>query len=281
MGKVNGKTFVVPHGKLDIYAKDYYSAHSDDTITSREHVKKHNPGFSDEEIDAVHAHVNKEHQRKLEESMTLDLNEAKEKYLKAYPKHSADDVKVHLSEDIELDEAHQSDYSWHRELQKSDKPLPGHAYHQSSDSELHQVHSFHSKKAIEKTRTDPQAAKRHQEYADNAKQVLDYRKKTMNEEKLSSAEKEKKEEIVKAMKKDKAGFVERYGNRAKEVMYATATKKAKELKENHDSLSVVKELIHEAAFTRRHFRQVADIIKNHPDPKKRHERSNGGKSHEQ
>jgi hypothetical protein len=271
MGKVNGKTFVVPHGKLDIYAKDYYSAHSDDTITSREHVKKHNPGFSDEEIDAVHAHVNKEHQRKLEESMTLDLNEAKEKYLKAYPKHSADDVKVHLSEDIELDEAHQSDYSWHRELQKSDKPLPGHAYHQSSDSELHQVHSFHSKKAIEKTRTDPQAAKRHQEYADNAKQVLDYRKKTMNEEKLSSAEKEKKEEIVKAMKKDKAGFVERYGNRAKEVMYATATKKAKELKENHDSLSVVKELIHEAAFTRRHFRQVADIIKNHPDPKKRHE----------
>lgn len=501
MGKVNGKTFVVPHGKLDIYAKDYYSAHSDDTITSREHVKKHNPGFSDEEIDAVHAHVNKEHQSKLEESMTYDLNEskeyrlpsgevdhkkvdaqykrnesqnkhmanavllakhygtedevataqkhlddgkkaghnvhyaensklhidllnkmrkargqkeiheevetppiqvrsaytkayakhhmkgrtearnasyaevekkhgpvmtaklkafhdhneqsiseekdvfakhqiniakktlrmhpaaaavlggpdheesrkilkkhgwsdeqikkhelseekkydifhkgeyhvsttqsktakeAKEKYLKAYPKHSADDVKVHLSEDIELDEAHQSDYSWHRELQKSDKPLPGHAYHQSSDSELHQVHSFHSKKAIEKIRTDPQAAKRHQEYADNAKQVLDYRKKTMNEEKLSGAQKEKKEEIVKAMKKDKAGFVERYGDRAKEVMYATATKKAKELKEG-GSLDIVKELIHEAAFTRRHFRQVADIIKNHPDPKKRHE----------
>ena len=78
MGKVNGKTFVVPHGKLDIYAKDYYSAHSDDTITSREHVKKHNPGFSDEEIDAVHAHVNKEHQNKLEESMTYDLNESKE-----------------------------------------------------------------------------------------------------------------------------------------------------------------------------------------------------------
>lgn len=501
MGKVNGKTFVVPHGKLDIYSKDYYSAHSDDTITSREHVKKHNPGFSDEEIDAVHAHVNKEHQRKLEESMTYDLNEskeyrlpsgevdhkkvdaqykrnesqnkhmanavllakhygtqdevataqkhlddgkkaghnvhyaensklhidllnkmrkargqkeiheevetppiqvrsaytkayakhhmkgrtearnasyaevekkhgpemtaklkafhdhneqsiseeqdvfakhqiniakktlrmhpaaaavlggpdheesrkilkkhgwsdeqikkhelseekkydifhkgeyhvsttqsktakeAKEKYLKAYPKHSADDVKVHLSEDTELDEAHQSDYSWHRELQKSDKPLPGHAYHQSSDSELHQVHSFHSKKAIEKIRTDPQAAKRHQEYADNAKQVLDYRKKTMNEEKLSGAQKEKKEEIVKAMKKDKAGFVERYGDRAKEVMYATATKKAKELKEG-GSLDIVKELIHEAAFTRRHFRQVADIIKNHPDPKKRHE----------
>lgn len=606
MGKVNGKTFVVPHGKLDIYAKDYYSAHSDDTITSREHVKKHNPGFSDEEIDAVHAHVNKEHQSKLEESMTYDLNEskeyrlpsgevdhkkvdaqykrnesqnkhmanavllakhygtedevataqkhlddgkkaghnvhyaensklhidllnkmrkargqkeiheevetppiqvrsaytkayakhhmkgrtearnasyaevekkhgpamtaklkafhdhneqsiseeidvfakhqiniakktlrmhpaavavlggpdheesrkilkkhgwsdeqikkhelseeveelnestgtklktitshvglsrwfdevdpvnvghisahhmqhipspyshtpanvvynwkgnnvivketkhkhfeihsvpkeakihgtsdeatkeyseyrklheekkydifhkgeyhvsttqsktakeAKEKYLKAYPKHSADDVKVHLSEDTELDEAHQSDYSWHRELQKSDKPLPGHAYHQSSDSELHQVHSFHSKKAIEKIRTDPQAAKRHQEYADNAKQVLDYRKKTMNEEKLSGAQKEKKEEIVKAMKKDKAGFSERYGDRAKEVMYATATKKAKELKEG-GSLDIVKELIHEAAFTRRHFRQVADIIKNHPDPKKRHE----------
>lgn len=492
MGKVNGKTFVVPHGKLDIYSKNYYQSHSDDVVTSREHVKKHNPGFSDEEIDAVHSHVNNEHQKQLEESMTQDLNEAKEyhmpdggvdhkkvdrqykrnenqnkhmenavllakhygdeddvkmaekhladgekaghnvhyaensklhigllnkmrkargqkeiheandvfakhqiniakktlrmhpsaaailggpnheesrkilkkhgwsdeqikkhelseeveqldestntklktitshvglsrwfdevdpvdaghisahhmqhipspyshtpanvvynwkgnnvivketrhkhfevhsvpkeatihgttdqatkeysdyrklneekkydiyhkgeyhvsttqsktakeakeKYLKAYPKHNEMDVKVHLSEESQLHEVDSGDFRLHK--QHSEKPLPGHSYHQSSDSELHQLHTFHSKKAIEKIRTDPQGAKRHQEYADNAKQILDHRKKTMNEH----------------------------------------------------TTSIVKQLIHEAAFTRRHFRQVADIIKNHPDPKKRHE----------
>jgi hypothetical protein len=38
----------------------------------------------------------------------------------------------------------------------------------------------------------------------------------------------KKEEIVKSMKKGLSGFKERYGDRAKEVMYATATKNAKD-----------------------------------------------------
>jgi hypothetical protein len=37
---------------------------------------------------------------------------------------------------------------------------------------------------------------------------------------------EKKEDIVKGMKKGMKGFKERYGERAKEVMYATATKRA-------------------------------------------------------
>ena len=47
------------------------------------------------------------------------------------------------------------------------------------------------------------------------------------EKTLTKPEKEKKEEIVKSMKKDKKGFEARYGDRAKEVMYATATKIAK------------------------------------------------------
>jgi len=47
------------------------------------------------------------------------------------------------------------------------------------------------------------------------------------EKTLTKPEKEKKEEIVKSMKKDKKGFQARYGDRAKEVMYATATKIAK------------------------------------------------------
>jgi len=43
---------------------------------------------------------------------------------------------------------------------------------------------------------------------------------------LTSAEKEKREKIVKSMKKGIAGFKDRYGERAKNVMYATATKQA-------------------------------------------------------
>jgi len=36
----------------------------------------------------------------------------------------------------------------------------------------------------------------------------------------------KREDIVKGMKKNIAGFKQRYGERAKSVMYATATKQA-------------------------------------------------------
>ena len=48
----------------------------------------------------------------------------------------------------------------------------------------------------------------------------------LEERKMSDAEMEKKEDIVKGMKKGMKGFKERYGERAKEVMYATATKQA-------------------------------------------------------
>jgi hypothetical protein len=49
----------------------------------------------------------------------------------------------------------------------------------------------------------------------------------IDERTLSAAETKKKEEVVKSMKKKLSGFRERYGKRAKEVMYATATKVAK------------------------------------------------------
>jgi hypothetical protein len=53
----------------------------------------------------------------------------------------------------------------------------------------------------------------------------------LNEKTLTSAETAKKEQIVKSMKKNLAGFQQRYGERAKEVMYATATKQAKKVAE--------------------------------------------------
>ena len=48
----------------------------------------------------------------------------------------------------------------------------------------------------------------------------------IEERALSEPETKKKEEIVMSMKKGMAGFKERYGDRAKSVMYATATKQA-------------------------------------------------------
>jgi hypothetical protein len=52
-------------------------------------------------------------------------------------------------------------------------------------------------------------------------------KEGIKERTLTPAESKKKEEVVKSMKKKLSGFRERYGKRAKEVMYATATKVAK------------------------------------------------------
>ena len=47
-----------------------------------------------------------------------------------------------------------------------------------------------------------------------------------NEDEMTKSEVDKKEKIVKGMKKDKAGFRKRYGKDADAVMYATATKLA-------------------------------------------------------
>lgn len=50
----------------------------------------------------------------------------------------------------------------------------------------------------------------------------------VNERELTKGETKEKERIVKGMKKSFAGFRARYGDRAKSVMYATATKAAKD-----------------------------------------------------
>ena len=63
--------------------------------------------------------------------------------------------------------------------------------------------------------------------ADNIKkQIIDISK-DLEERSLTEPEMKKKEQIVKSMKKGMTGFKERYGERAKSVMYATATKQAK------------------------------------------------------
>lgn len=49
---------------------------------------------------------------------------------------------------------------------------------------------------------------------------------TLFEKKMTTAQKTKREKIVKGMKKGMKSMKKLYGKRAKEVMYATATKKA-------------------------------------------------------
>jgi hypothetical protein len=62
----------------------------------------------------------------------------------------------------------------------------------------------------------------------------------LDEKTLTSAETEKKEEIVKSMKKKSGDFEKRYPGRGKEVMYATATKMAKKVaEETFDSEMVI------------------------------------------
>jgi hypothetical protein len=50
--------------------------------------------------------------------------------------------------------------------------------------------------------------------------------KKLKEDKMTSAEKSKREDVVKALKKKTKSFKDRYGDRWKDVMYATATKQA-------------------------------------------------------
>jgi hypothetical protein len=60
-----------------------------------------------------------------------------------------------------------------------------------------------------------------------AKAKLNAEEVELAERTLSEPEMKKREEVVKSMKKGIEGFKDRYGDRAKEVMYATATKIAK------------------------------------------------------
>ena len=58
------------------------------------------------------------------------------------------------------------------------------------------------------------------------------------ERKLTKPEAKAKERIVKDLKGAKADFKKRYGKDAESVMYATATKRAKKIAEDHDLILV-------------------------------------------
>lgn len=74
----------------------------------------------------------------------------------------------------------------------------------------------------------PSGRKSHKEIVFNSgsDETKEDDKKDMKEAKMSDADMAERERIVKGMKKNLSGFKARYGDRAKEVMYATATKQA-------------------------------------------------------
>lgn len=65
-------------------------------------------------------------------------------------------------------------------------------------------------------------------YVSKTLKIDDNSEDSINERTLTEPEMEKREDIVKGMKKNLSGFKDRYGKKARDVMYATATKLAKE-----------------------------------------------------
>lgn len=98
---------------------------------------------------------------------------------------------------------------------------PATMHHMEKAFKHHDEYGDHPHAAREKHHLDvaTMASKRSDLYAEGVEYI--------EERELTSAESKKKEEVVKSMKKKLPGFKERYGERAKEVMYATATKIAK------------------------------------------------------
>ena len=70
--------------------------------------------------------------------------------------------------------------------------------------------------------------KKYPHLADNVKRMLPQNEEVVDERELTKSEEDKKEDILKGMKKNKDDFKKRYGDEAEAVMYATATKLAKE-----------------------------------------------------
>jgi hypothetical protein len=141
-------------------------------------------------------------QLKKEETEVEQLDELSNKTLGSYIKKSSASAVVHAGRAATIGYNDAGD----KEFNKSEKRLRG------------------TKTAVDKlTKEETEVV----EYELDVNAINGVKMETIDERSLTAAETEKKEDTVKSMKKGMAGFKERYGDRAKEVMYATATANAK------------------------------------------------------
>jgi hypothetical protein len=82
-GKIGGKTYVVPHATYSSFEPEHKKPLSHSTVTSREHVAKHNKNMSPEEIDKIHQHIQQVHKESVEEGYTT--MKGKESFMKKKP----------------------------------------------------------------------------------------------------------------------------------------------------------------------------------------------------
>ena len=118
-------------------------------------------------------------------------------------------------------------------------PLEGHPYHSKSDAELLHISKDAHAAAEAMKDHNTSAENKYRDQASDSATVRHFRKThgtadwykkkyALKEAEMTDAEMAKREKIVKGMKKSFKDFTTKYGDRAKEVMYATATKKAME-----------------------------------------------------
>lgn len=117
IGKIGGKTYVVPHATYSSFEPEHKKPLPHSTVTSREHVAKHNKNMSPEEIDKIHQHIQQVHKESVEEGYTT--MKGKESFMKKKPLDvkygSRWQVMSHgktmerpTKEEVELDEAKDS-----------------------------------------------------------------------------------------------------------------------------------------------------------------------------
>lgn len=121
VGKINGKTYVVPHAEYSSFEPEYKKPLPHKTVTSREHIAKHNTNMTPSEIDTIHQHIQQVHKESVDEDYTA--MKGKESFMKKKPVDVKYDPRWHVmphgktlerptKEEVELGEAKLKDACW-------------------------------------------------------------------------------------------------------------------------------------------------------------------------
>jgi hypothetical protein len=154
--------------------------------------------------------VKSEKKKKFSEMVNLYQNGGMKSFMEALSKEEEDEIIDEVSKEI-------ADYTM--------DVIDAGEYTEVTIGEEASQEEFNAE--IEKAKAKSQGRDK-AEVAKAAVQAVKQEEVELGEDNMNSAEMEKREKIVKGMKKGMEGFKERYGARAKNVMYATATKRAME-----------------------------------------------------